>query len=251
MCSIASTSCSLSVPSRAVGVPSSDISRSISASSSPVRSAASPRVRLRSRPGQEVLDVAERQPALADRAAQLGERMAALAEPADHPRLRGGGGRPPAALQRDHPGRDPALERGGRDPRELRGLAQRDVIVRHRGSILSRSPRVGAPRIRRAASKRLQRRATGLALPRRSRAFGPLRRPAAPGRLAGPLLRPSRRRARSGTHCGLFPISRLQATPGGGAVNGDSPGLSSTRCGWSCVTASGRRRRGAGAPGCR
>ena len=48
-CSIASTSCSLSVPSSAVGVPSSVITRSISSSSRPVRAAASARSIGRSR----------------------------------------------------------------------------------------------------------------------------------------------------------------------------------------------------------
>ena len=47
--------------------------------------------------GQQVLDVAEGEPPVADRAPQLLERVAALAHPGDHPRLGGGRGRPAAA----------------------------------------------------------------------------------------------------------------------------------------------------------
>ena len=72
--------------------------RSISSSSRPGR-ARPPRARAIGAlavPGQQVLDVAEREPAVADRAAQLLERVAALAHPGDDPRLRGGGRRPAA-----------------------------------------------------------------------------------------------------------------------------------------------------------
>ena len=81
-----------SVPSSAVGVPSRVITRSISSSSSPVRAAASARRdRALAMPGQQVLDVAEGEPAVADRAPQLLERVAALAHPRDDPGLGGGG----------------------------------------------------------------------------------------------------------------------------------------------------------------
>ena len=49
--------------------------------------------------GQQVLDVAEGEPAVADGAPQLLERVAALAHPRDHPGL-GRGGRGPAAAPR-------------------------------------------------------------------------------------------------------------------------------------------------------
>ena len=73
-------------------MPSRVITRSISSSSSPVRVGGLGAVdRALAAAGQQVLDVAEREPAVADRAAQLLERVAALAHPRDDPRLRRGG----------------------------------------------------------------------------------------------------------------------------------------------------------------
>src|SRR5215207_2125252 len=63
-------------------------------------------------PRKEVLDVAERQTAFANRAAQLGERMPPFAQPAHDPGLSRRGGGPPPAPDRDHPCLDPPLQGG-------------------------------------------------------------------------------------------------------------------------------------------
>ena len=118
MSSIAATSCSLRVPSSAVGVPSRVITRSISSSSSPVLAAASSRRDRRARVAREqVLDVAEREPPIADGPPQLLERVTALAHPRDDAGLGGGGRRPAAVLDRDHLRLRPALQRRRRDAR--------------------------------------------------------------------------------------------------------------------------------------
>ena len=90
--------------------------RSISSGSRPVSRATSSTVTCSSGPREEVLGEAEGEPALAARLLQLLERVAALAHPRHHPRLRRGGRGPATAPHRDHLLGGPALERGRRRP---------------------------------------------------------------------------------------------------------------------------------------
>ncbi len=82
-------------------------------------------------PGDQVLDVAEREPAVADGGAQLIERVAALAHSRHDPRLRRGRRGPAPAADRDHPRRGPALERRRRDAGDPSRLAERDHVLSH------------------------------------------------------------------------------------------------------------------------
>ena len=183
---IASTSCSESVPSSAVGVPSRVISRSISSSSRP-----GPRGRLGqvdrrlAAAGQQVLDVAEGEPPVADRPAQLLERVAALAHPRHHPGLGRGGRRPAVVADRDHLRLRPALQRRRRDPRDPGGLAERDRSLGHgRRSYGGARELVCDP----VGFRPRRRRRRGVA-PSPCGLHGPLRRPSAPGAPCGPLTR--------------------------------------------------------------
>ena len=85
--------------------------------------------------GEQVLHIAERQSAVANRPAKLLQRVAALAHPGDDAGLRGRGRGPAPSLDRDHPATSPALEGRRGHARDPRGLAQGDQGLRHRSYI--------------------------------------------------------------------------------------------------------------------
>ena len=126
---------------------------------------------------EEVLGVAEREPAAASRLSDRVDRIAPLPHPGDHPRLRRRGGRPPPILDRDEALVGPALQGRVRDAGDPARLRQGDgVALVAVGGTHSRSPdrkRGDVPE-----------RSDGVPGPRRLRALGPLRRPAALKRLA-------------------------------------------------------------------
>ena len=83
----------------ASGTPSRVMIRSTSSSSRPTISATSLRLRPLSLRRHQLLDVAEREAAVADGRANLAERVAALAHPRGDPRLSRGGGGPLAVAR--------------------------------------------------------------------------------------------------------------------------------------------------------
>jgi hypothetical protein len=82
--------------------------------------------------GQQLLDEAEGEAALAPRPLQLLQRVAALAHPCDDARLRRRRGRPAPPADRQDPLLRPALQRARRDAGAARGLAEGDPLVGHR-----------------------------------------------------------------------------------------------------------------------
>ena len=138
--------------------------RSISAGSSPVRSAASS-IDSDGAPVavEQLLDVAEGEPALLARLPDLLERVPALAQPGDDPRVRHRGGGPLAGAVdlRDQPVARPAAQGVGRDADPLGGLLQGKRVCHDT----------------RLCGLRKQRRSGRVHSAAAGRAHGPLRRP--------------------------------------------------------------------------
>ena len=119
---------------RSVGVPRMTRIRSTSSGSSPVSAATSSTRQPLARPGrEELLGEAEGEPALAPGLLQVLQRVAALAHPRHHPRLRRRRRGPAAAPHRHDLLFGPAFQRAGRHPRAPRRLAEGDPLVGHQG----------------------------------------------------------------------------------------------------------------------
>jgi hypothetical protein len=78
--------------------------------------------------GEHVLDVAVREPSRPRRALDLGERVAAGAQPGDEPGVRDRRRRPLAVVERHHALADPAPERVGGDVDPPRHLGERQLV---------------------------------------------------------------------------------------------------------------------------
>ena len=127
---------------------------------------------------EEVLRVPEREPAAARRLPDRVDGVAALPHPGDHPSLGRRCRRPAPVLDRDEVLLRPAPQGRGRDARDPARLGERDGVV-----LIVRSG--GLKRhLRRSSICRTLGRSDGAPGPRRLRAVGPLRRPAALRRLA-------------------------------------------------------------------
>ena len=77
---------------------------------------------------EQLVDVAEREAAVLAGPLDLLERVALLAKPGDDARVRRGGGRPAAAVVRDHALLAPAAQRRRGNAGLARGLAQRQLV---------------------------------------------------------------------------------------------------------------------------
>ena len=126
--------------------------RSISAGSSPVSRVTSSNEYFRLPAREQLVHVAERQPAVLARPLDLLERIALLAQARDDPRVDRAGAGPAAAVVRDHPLLAPAAQGGRRDARLACGLGERQLFrgPLHRGQ----ATRQARARRRRSADAR-------------------------------------------------------------------------------------------------